>query len=244
MTVRERKAAGTCVLQVDGVLDATTYLPLRDAIIKAALDNTAVIIDVSDLRVPAPSALVVFTSARWHVTQWPDVPIALVCAHEAGRNEIARSGVARYVPVFGTLAEAVAAVLDGYTRPYRRRVRAELPRTSASVSRSRQLVEEWLSAWSLTDLTPVAKLVVTVLVENVLEHTQSTPRIRMETGGDAVTLNVEDDSSSAATRRESLTGGDDVTGLAIVAAMCRAWGNLPTPTGKVVWATIGPENQL
>jgi hypothetical protein len=26
--------------------------------------------------------------------------------------------------------------------------------------------------------------------------------------------------------------------------MCRMWGNSPTPTGKTVWAVIGPENRL
>jgi hypothetical protein len=34
------------------------------------------------------------------------------------------------------------------------------------------------------------------------------------------------------------------SGLKIVGALCRAWGNAPTPTGKTVWAVIGPENKL
>jgi hypothetical protein len=36
----------------------------------------------------------------------------------------------------------------------------------------------------------------------------------------------------------------DISGVAIVAALCREWGNAPTPTGKMVWAAIGPENEL
>jgi hypothetical protein len=40
------------VLTVDGVLDATTYLPMREAIVKAALDEPRiVIIDISWLTV-------------------------------------------------------------------------------------------------------------------------------------------------------------------------------------------------
>lgn len=38
--------------------------------------------------------------------------------------------------------------------------------------------------------------------------------------------------------------GIDVSGLAIVAALSRAWGSSPTSSGKTVWAIIGPENQL
>ena len=77
------------VLTVHGMLDTTTYLSLRDAIIKAALDEPrAVIIDVADLDVPAESAWVVFTSAGWHVGRWPEVPIMLVCAHLWGAKPL------------------------------------------------------------------------------------------------------------------------------------------------------------
>jgi hypothetical protein len=39
-------------------------------------------------------------------------------------------------------------------------------------------------------------------------------------------------------------GGDRVSGLAIVASVCRAWGSTPMSSGKTVWAVLGPENQL
>jgi anti-anti-sigma regulatory factor len=60
------EAAGTaCLLTVEGVLDTTTYLKLRDNIIKAALDEPrAVLVDVNDLGVTVSSAWSVFTSAR------------------------------------------------------------------------------------------------------------------------------------------------------------------------------------
>jgi hypothetical protein len=88
-------------------------------------------------------------------------------------------------------------------------------------------------------------MVVSVLVENVLAHTDSAPTVRLETDGFAVTVAVEDASTVPAARREeSKAGGDSVSGLAILAAVCRVWGNAPTPTGKTVWAVIGPENEL
>ena len=246
LVVSVAETAGTLLLNVDGILDSTTYLPLRDQIIKAALDEPrAVVIDVSPLTVPSPSAWAVFTSARWHVEMWPDVPILLVCSHPEGRKIIERNGITRYVPVYPSTAEAIEASSAWLDQPTRHRAKTVLPATAASVSRARMLVAEWLSAWSQQELIPVAKLVATVFMENVLVHTDSAASLRVESKGDLVTVAVEDASTAPATRCEHCDGrGDQVSGLAIVASLCRAWGNSPTFLGKTVWAVIGPENSL
>jgi anti-anti-sigma factor len=232
------------VLTVDGVLDSSTYLRLRDAVIKAALDEPqAVVIDVNGLDVPASSAWSVFTSARWHVSTWPDVPIILVCGHPGCRRTIARTGVTRYVPVHATLDAALAAVTDGHTA--RRRSRTDLPASLASLRRSREFVAEWLGAWSHDELIPVATVVVNVFIENVLQHTLSGPVLILESEGQVVFISVQDRSSTPAARHEDpYRGGERVSGLAIVASVSRAWGSTPTPSGKTVWAVIGPENRL
>jgi hypothetical protein len=67
----------------------------------------------------------------------------------------------------------------------------------------------------------------------------------LESDGATITIAVQDDSSQPAARHEdACRGGDLLAGLAIVASVCRAWGSTPIPSGKVVWAIIGPENQL
>lgn len=239
-------SAGTaCLLTVDGVLDSTTYLKLRDTIIKAALDEPPVVlVDVNALDVPASSAWSVFTSARWHVSTWPDVPIVLVCAHSGQRATISQTGVTRYVPAHASIEAALNALpVEGRQR--RRRARVELPASLASLRRARELVGEYLAAWSQTELIPVATVVVNVLVENVLQHTDSAPVVVLETNDTAVTVSVQDCSSTPAARREDpFRGGERVSGLAIIAAVSRAWGSTPTPSGKTVWAVVGPENQL
>jgi anti-anti-sigma factor len=242
LTVSADTVGQVVVLTANGALDATTYLLLRDTIIKAALDEPqAVIIDISELTIDTESALAVFTSAQWHVGRWPEVPIALACEHQAVRSAITRNGVARYVPVYLTVEEALAHA--GHT-PYRRRARAGLPASLTSLRRGRDLVAEWLTAWSQTDLIPVAKIIVTAFVENVLEHTDSAPDIRVETNGTTVTIAVEDASRVPPSVHESREADDPPSGLKIVAALCRAWGNSPTPSGKTVWAIVGPENRL
>jgi hypothetical protein len=233
------------VLTPDGVLDATTYLYLRDNIITAALDDPrAVVVDVSGLLVPRESALAVFTSARWHVERWPEVPILLACDRASGRDALTRNGITRYVPVYPSVESACSACAFAGSRMGRQRVRIDLPAHATSLRRSREFVAEWLQAWSMPDWIAVSKIIVTTLVENVLAHTTCDPRLRLETDGETVMVAVEDCSHSQANVSEWSQATGRPSGLNILNAMCRMWGNSPTPTGKTVWAVIGPENRL
>lgn len=232
------------LLIVDGVLDSSTYREVRDTVIKAALaEPRAVIVNVSKLKVPTESAWSVFTSARWHVCVWPDIPVLLVCDHEPGRKSLWHNGIHRYVPVHPTIDAAYATVLGDRMSSLRRRARAQLPAVHSSVRRSRELVTDWLLGWSLTRYIPVTCVVTDVLVENVLEHTLSAPTLILENKGDTVTVAVEDESSAPAARREDpYRGGAKLSGLAMVAAIAQSWGCTPTSTGKAIWAVIGPES--
>jgi hypothetical protein len=243
LTVSAFPAGTASLLTSDGVLDSRTYLQLRNRIIEAALEEPrAVLVDVNALGVPASSAWKVFTSARWHVHSWPDVPVILLCSDAGRRRTIARSGVTRYVPVHATVEAALKSLTDGRRAL---RTRMELPSSIASLRKARELVAEWLAAWSHVKLIPVATTVVNVFIENVLQHTASAPVLVLESDGAAVTVSVRDGSSIPAARHEDPRGGGDrVSGLAIVASVCRAWGSTPMPSGKTVWAVIGPENQL
>jgi len=237
--------ATAVLMTLSGTLDSVTYRSLRDGIIKAALEEPKpVIVDVTHLYVPAESALVVFTSARWYVAQWPEVPILLVCEHPAGRSALARNGVSRYLAVHPDVRTAIEAASTARTPPLRRRVRADLPAQLGSLRRARELVAEWLTAWSQPELIGVTKVVVTTFVENVLQHTDSAPGVRLESDGSTVTVAVEDASHVQAGPREEPKPYATPSGLHIVSALCRAWGNAPTSTGKTVWAVIGPENRL
>jgi anti-anti-sigma factor len=233
------------ILVMDGMLDSSTYRSVRDSVIKAALDEPrAVIVDVNRLAVPSASAWAVFTSARWHVSIWPDVPILLVCAQPRAQRAIAAGGVTRYVPVHPTLQLALDA-LRHLPLPVRRRARSELPPTRVSVGLARAMVSDWLTQWDQCDLAPVAATVATVFVENVLDHTDSAPALIVESYRDTVTVAVEDCSDHLPGRHEdAYRGAEIVSGLAIVSALCRAWGATPTSSGKTVWAMVGRENRL
>jgi len=232
-------------LTVGGTLDTRTYQQLRDEVIKAALDGPRrVVVDVSRLTVPAASAWAVFTSARWHVSRWPEVAIVLVCDDPATRRTIAQNGIARFVPVYSSIEAATETLAHDASPLYRHRVRAHFPATNASVSHCRDMVEDFLAAWSQKGLISVSKVIVTAFVENVLQHTDSRPNVRLETDGNTVAVAVEDSSAAPALFREAQMASDHPTGLRIVNALSRAWGNTPTPEGKIIWAIVGPENRL
>ncbi|HZQ32467.1 MAG TPA: ATP-binding protein [Mycobacterium sp.] len=246
LVVGEAPATGTCVLRPQGLLDSSTYHRLRDAVITAAVEQpNGVVVDVSSLSVPTASAWAVFSSAGWHIRCWPDTPLALVCHDRKCIAALRNCGVCRHVPVYTSTLDAVAALRTQRSDVARRRARVDLLRGPASVHESRDLVSHWLALWNRRELTSIAQLVVTVLVENVLVHTDSAPTLRLEDTGDAVTVGVQDGAHALATRLERADGGgEDVSGLAIVGALCRHWGNAPMSSGKTVWALIGRENEL
>lgn len=232
------------ILTVDGALDTTNSAALRDHILKATLDGpTAVIVNVSALKVLAESVWSTFIGAHWQIRDNPNVPVMLVCAHRGTREAITRSGVAYFMPVYSTEKAAMKA-LSQQSRRAVRRADAQLPADLTSLRESRRLVREWLTAWSQSTLIPVALVVVNVFVENVLEHTASVPVVRIESHGATATIAVSDSSHAPAVRLPSPAKGIDVSGLAIVDALSRAWGSTSTSAGKTVWAVIGPENQL
>jgi hypothetical protein len=230
------------LLTVEGVLSAETYLPLRDAIVKAALDEpTSVVIEISGLSVREDPAWAVFTSARWQIAEWPDVPIGLVTHHGQDRNNLHRNGITRYVPVYATLEEALAELSADGQRRYRRRARASIPARASSIRLCRELTAQWLAEWSRTDFSHVASLVAAELVEAALAATDSSFALRLETDGSTVSVVVQHVGIANPVRRKSTS--DNVSGLDLVAANSRAWGTYTTLSGNTIWAVVGPENR-
>ena len=244
LAVATRRDQSVVILTVEGVLDTGNSAALRDTIMQATLDEpSAVVVNVTALRVSAESAWSTLIGAHWQVRTKPDIPVVLVSGDRAARDTITRRDVARFMPVYATEKTAMKA-LSRLTSRTIRHANAELPANLTSLRESRRLVREWLTAWSQSALIPVALVVVNVFVENVLEHTGSVPMMRVETDGATATIAVSDNSSPPALRLASPDKGIDVSGLAIVSALSRAWGSAPTSSGKTVWAVIGPENQL
>ncbi|HEY0224947.1 MAG TPA: STAS domain-containing protein [Mycobacterium sp.] len=244
LAVATRTDQSVAILTVGGVLDTSNSSALRDSIRKAALEGpSAVIVDIGALQVPTESALSAFISAYLQLGTDSTAPIVLVSGDRDTRDALTRTEVTRFLPVYSTEKGATKA-LSKLTRRTVHRDDAQLPANLSSLRESRRLVRQWLTDWSRPAFIPVALVVVNVFVENVLEHTGSVPAMRIETDGATATIAVSDESTAPAKQLPSPAQGIDVSGLAIVDALSRAWGSTPTSSGKTVWAVIGPENQL
>ena len=231
------------VMQLVGVLDARTYHQLRDEVIKVAADGpVAVIIGIDGLEVPSDRAWAVFTSARCHVPQWPDIAIVLGCSDSAVRQRLAYLSVTRDVPVYSSIAAATAAIGEGACH-YLHGLREKFGPHSFSVRATQIFLREHLMAWSMLDKIPVTSTVATVFAENALSYTRRGFDVRLEATSEEVLVAVSDASTTPVIQRERAPGSSP-TGLDIVAALCRRWGSRSTSEGKTVWARIGPEDTL
>jgi hypothetical protein len=165
-----------------------------------------------------------------------------IASQRTQTRAITCAGIGRYLPVHRDLDAAIGALP---ATPRYRRCGCELAAEPASISRARRLVTHWLAASSRTEFIPIAKPVVTAFVENVLAHTDSAPTVTVDTSDGAVAIAVQDRSTAPEVRREDCGhGADPVSGLWLVATLCRNWGSTPTPSGKTVWALIATDDHL
>jgi anti-sigma regulatory factor (Ser/Thr protein kinase) len=83
-----------------------------------------------------------------------------------------------------------------------------------------------------------ALLVITELVDNVVQHTDGGGEIQVRRADGTVWVEVHDHSRAfpQLQRRDPRRPGG--RGLLLVAALSETWGSRPTTTGKIVWACL------
>lgn len=243
MEVQSSTIGDVVVLHVRGVLDSRTYLHLRETITKHAAEApTAVVVNVDALEVPAESAWVVFSSARWVMTRWQDLPLLLVARSPEVRLALERNGILRYCPCFAHEREACATATSGARSGLR--AMARIPAAGGSAA-CRAFVRDTLARWSLDAFRTTALVIATELVENAIRHTPFEPSLRLEYRGSHLTIAVADDSDHHPVRRERPDGTAVLSGLGLVTSLATAWGSTPRfGGGKVVWAVIGPQDVI
>ncbi|MFD5830655.1 ATP-binding protein [Lentzea sp. NPDC060358] len=83
-------------------------------------------------------------------------------------------------------------------------------------------------------------LVVTELVNNVLDHTPGTGHLRVLRQGSAceITVEVDDGSPAEPVHGRSRLSGTRGRGIVVVDSLARRWGTRPAERGKTVFALI------
>lgn len=202
----------------------------------------ALVLDVGGLldvdRALTPTVLL---AEQQGAVQRPRVPLVVV----GGADHVARlhaSGVASRVPVHRDRAVAVHQ-LAGTTPPFGR-ARLHLQPSVLSPSEARNLVDDTCRAWGLLSLLYPARLVMSELATNAVDHAGTPFTVTMtRRAADLVHLAVEDEVPALPRMRVwpkevTVTAAMRGNGLRLVAGAATAWGCDRTARGKVVWATL------
>ncbi|WP_370962768.1 ATP-binding protein [Amycolatopsis sp. cg9] len=223
------------VATVTGELTLLSYPVLRDGLLKIATDAPeGLVADIRGLRLGDASLVSVFSLVAMRIGDWPGIPFTLV-ADEPGDRLLNRLVVDRYVPVRADLAAATAAL----RHPVRRRSERTFARVEGSSAQAREFVTGRLAQWEVPELAEDARFIATELVENVLKHTTSEPRLRLDLRRGVCTVAVADLDPRPAVLLERLSPFEPGIGLKLVARMARTWGcSRSWSGGKVVWAVL------
>ncbi|RSM37629.1 ATP-binding protein [Amycolatopsis balhimycina DSM 5908] len=224
------------VVTVTGVLTLATYPRLRDGVLKFATDAPGCLIaDIRGLDVTDAKLLSVFSAIATRISDWPGVSFALVSDRAGHRAGLKEQAVDRFVAVHPGVATAEAA-RDRV--PRRRAVRQLAPSVAASRA-ARRFVGEVCAEWAVPGYAADAKLIATELVENAVQHTESSPLLRLELRRGVFSVAVSDDDPRPAVLRERLGALEPGLGLRLVAQTARIWGcSRSWGGGKVVWAVL------
>ena len=224
------------VVRLSGVLDVRSAPVVRSALLDMlARQPEAIVIDVSDLRVPDASALAVLGDVARDTADWPAAHLAL-CAPE-GVTLWRTTGL----PVWPSRAAAFADLGEPDTAQH---LSLDLEPAPGAARRSRELVTEACARWDLPGLAGPACIVITEMVNNVVVHARTSMTVLLALHGDAMAVAVRDHSAAM----PQFTGPVAPTscggrGLLLIDSVAERWGSLRLDGGKVVWAMLQREDE-
>jgi anti-anti-sigma regulatory factor len=224
------------VVQLIGVLDAGTAPQIRSVLLDGlAQQPEALVVDVFDLSVADPAAVMVLRDVADETVDWPAAHLVL-CAPPGNRLWHTTG-----LPVWSSRSDALTAL--GGPEPTHQLSLALDPVVGAA-RRSRELVTEACARWDLADLIGPACIVVTEMVNNVVAHARTAMTVRLALRAGSLTVAVRDHSPGV----PRFTGAPATTsyggrGLLLIDSVARRWGNLLLGDGKVVWAILHRDDE-
>lgn len=122
--------------------------------------------------------------------------------------------------------------------------RVSLPGDPKSAGMARQFLRRMLLAWQVDALETTASLVLNELITNAVLHAGTRIDVRVSFGARTLRLEVGDGSTRQPRLRHFDLDATTGRGLALVAALSRAWGVAPAPDGKVVWCELAYDGAM
>ncbi|GAB1694521.1 ATP-binding protein [Krasilnikovia sp. M28-CT-15] len=242
--IRRDAAGAVALLTVHGQWNARLSADVSGALRRLFAEQaTGLIVDLSQLDDPRADSVPVWMGIRGLAARLqPPVPLALcVSPEQILADRLQRLGAGRFLPVYATVGQAQVAI-DGRL-PDTDRMRVELRPDANAPAHARHLVEEACRCWRLSTLRQPARLVVSELVNNAVQHAHTTITVTVSRRASGLHVAVQDhcpDMPQLAS--PAVIPGQRVPehglGLRLVHATALAWGAVPTRDGKVVWGAV------
>jgi anti-sigma regulatory factor (Ser/Thr protein kinase) len=229
---------GLANLVLSGDLTAETAPVIRRSVLTCFAEYPrAVLIDLNGMAVRSRLALAVFSSLLRQEESEFGVPLLFYATTDQSAGRILREALPAGRPVYEDRQAALSAVR--FARPVRRRFHIHLPARPTSPAVARAMVAFACRTWQVPHLTGDAKLIVSELVTNAIEHAGTdldvTTALRMA----HLHLQVRDRSLEppkfSAPRDLNRAKG---IGLVLVNALAARWGTVLDDGGKAVWALL------
>ncbi|MEU4238077.1 STAS domain-containing protein [Actinoplanes sp. NPDC026619] len=222
------------LLRLAGVLDVASAPEVRSALLDVlAGQPEAVVVDVGGLEVSDPAAVAVLRDVRRDTADWPAARLTLCNVRDATVWQSVGW------PVWPDSDQAFAQLGAPAAN---HRVSVDLEPQVGAARRSRELISSACDEWDRSDLAGSACIVVTEMVNNVVQHAHTSMILLVAAHGDGVSVAVRDHSGTV----PSFTGAPAPTsyggrGMLLIDSVASRWGSLSLTDGKVVWALIADD---
>jgi anti-sigma regulatory factor (Ser/Thr protein kinase) len=209
----------------------------------------ALIVDLSALADPRTESAATWIGAQRAAARL-DPPLQLALCVPPGEPLAARllRLVSReHLPLYARVRQARVAIAGRL--PDGDRMSVTIAPQPEAPSIARNLVGDACRQWGLVELLHPARAVMSELVTNAVEHARTELTVVVTRRGSGLQVAVSDGvAEHPRLIRQRRPRRDEPLdergrGLRMVAETATAWGSLPTPLGKVVWATLQPAHE-
>lgn len=243
ITVVVQDEAWIVDVTVSGDWTQDLRLNVRATLAKCLAQHPAgLLLDLSGLTDPGARSAPLWLNAAMQ-GQKMDPPVRAAVCLPAGTDlgaRLDRVVARRLVPVFRTVPLARSFLASH--RLLLDHVRLHLPPDVSAAARARFMVTAACEEWGMPRLVPRARLVVSELVANAVEHAATPVDVLISRRGRGMFLHLAVVDRDPALPWLRKAGKEPFTqrgyGLGIVGAAAYLWGSMPTRTGKMVWALL------
>ena len=232
-------------LTVRGQWSRTLAAEVRSGIHKCVAEHpAAVLIDLRRLSDPRGVSVPMWLAA-YRAGSVPQPPVRVVlCVPPATvlAERLHNVGADQYLPRFAVMAEARTSL--GASVPLADRLQLTLPPELTSAALARDLIAQACTAWHLTRLLYPARLVLSELVMNAIEHAGTPMIVTGSRRGTGLYVSVRDGDVRMPYLRDLRPPAGPAPlderglGLRLVHGAASAWGARELAGGKLVWATV------